>query len=382
MSMRLNAPVEMAWHLAQSFNERSDAADQAGVLPPEDVRELRESGYLTLSVPKEYGGLGLPLKDCVAAQLMLAQGSTSTAMVAGMHMHLFGNAGENRPWPEPLFERMCRAAARGGLFNSAASEPELGSPSRGAYFQTYAETHEDGWLVNGRKTWTTGGRHLTHLVVRLMIGTEPGAFLIPANAPGIRWEETWGSHQLSLRASDSHDLILENVHVSPANLLERGKRDERNPNAWFPTIMAAVYLGTAMAARDAVIRFALGRVPTALGKPIASLPKIQRQIGEIDVQLQAAQNLLYQAAALWTGAPGSHLHYPTVVAAKHFAVTVANQVTDQALHIAGGTSLSRELPLERHFRDVRAGLMQPPSGDSALEIIGRAAIQNLSGETT
>lgn len=372
--------LQTARHLARDIATRADAADKAARLPLEDIQALRESSYLTISVPREYGGLGLSLRDCVAAQLELAQGSASTAMVAGMQIHLFGNVRENRPWPEALFERLCREAVQGGLFNTAASEPAMGSPSRGAYFATHAERVEEGWRINGHKTWTTGGRHLTHLVVRLSLGDEPGAIYVPASAPGIEWVETWGD-SLSLRASDSHDVLFKDVTVPADHLLEQGKRDERTPNAWFPLVMAAVYLGSAIAARNAVIRFALERVPTALGKPIATLPKIQRQIGEIDIALQAARALILEAAGEWTGDERSRGLYPRIAAAKHLATETANQVTDKALQIAGGTSLTRDLPLERYFRDTRAGLMQPPSGDTALEIVGSGAIKSLSAVT-
>ncbi|MCZ6872537.1 MAG: acyl-CoA dehydrogenase family protein [bacterium] len=136
-----------------------------------------------------------------------------------------------------------------------------------------------------------------------------------------------------------------------------------------------MYLGSALAARQTLIRFALERVPTALGKPIATLPTIQRQIGEIDIALQAAQALLLEVANAWTGDPVTgHTLYPRVAAAKHFAVEVAQQVTDKALRVAGGQSITNALPLERYFRDVRAGFMQPPTGDVALDIVGRAAL--------
>lgn len=372
--------LQTACDLARDIAARADAADKAARLPPEDIQALRDSGYLTISVPHEYGGLGLSLRDCVAAQLEMAQGSASTAMVAGMQIHLFGNVRENRPWPEALFERLCREAVQGGLFNTAASEPAMGSPSRGAYFATRAERVAAGWRIDGHKTWTTGGRHLTHLVVRLSLGDDPGAIFVPANTPGIEWVETWGD-SLSLRASDSHDVTFRNVIVPADHLLEQGKRDERTPNAWFPLVMAAVYLGSAIAARNTVVRFALERVPTALGKPIATLPKIQRQIGEIDIALQAARALLLEVAGEWTGDERSRGLYPRIAAAKHLATETANQVTDKALQIAGGTSLTRDLPLERYFRDTRAGLMQPPSGDTALEIVGNGAIRAMDSAT-
>src|SRR5690606_32802759 len=132
--------------------------DQAGALPAADVQALRQAGYLGLSVPREYGGLGLSLYDCVAAQLELAQGSAATALVAGMQLHIFGHEREVRSWDDAWFAHLCQTAASGGLFNSLASEPELGSPSRGGLPATTAVASEDGshWLVNGRKTWSTG----------------------------------------------------------------------------------------------------------------------------------------------------------------------------------------------------------------------------------
>lgn len=365
--------VELARQLAADFATRADEADRQARLPPEDVRALRASGYACISIPREFGGWGLSLRECVEAQLELAQGSASSAMVAGMQIHLFGNLREIRRWSEAHFERFCHEAVAGGLFNSAASEPAMGSPSRGAFFATTAVCDGDHWRINGHKTWTTGGRHLTHLLVRLDVEGQPGAIIVPAATPGITWKETWGE-ALSLRATDSHDVFFADVRVPRDNLVELGQRDEKVPNAWFPMIMAAVYLGAALAARSAVIRFALERVPTALGKPIATLPKIQRQIGEIDVMLQAARALLLEVAGEWTGDERSRGAFPRIAAAKHLVVETANAVTDKALQIAGGSSLTREMPLERHFRDTRAGLMQPPSGDTALEIVGRGAI--------
>lgn len=369
--------VDVARKLAAEVATRADEADKAAKLPAEDVQALKESGYLAMSIPREYGGLGLTLRECVEAQLELAKGSASTAMVAGMQIHLFGNVSENRPWPESMFERLCREAVKGGLFNTAASEPALGSPSRGAYFESNAVRTPDGWCINGHKTWTTGGKHLTHLLVRLSVEGEPGVIVVQNHLPGVEWVETWGD-SLSLRASASDDVYFHDARVPFENLIEHGKRDEKTPNAWFPMIMAAVYLGAAMAARDAVIQFALERVPSALGKPIATLPKIQRQIGEIDLMLQAARALLLEVAGLWTGDERSTGLFPRIAAAKHIATETANAVTDKTLQIAGGTSLTRDLPLERHFRDTRAGLMQPPSGDTALEIIGRGAIEAIS----
>ena len=182
-----------------------------------------------------------------------------------------------------------------------------------------------------------------------------------------------------MRASDSHDVYFKDVVIPPQYLLARDGDGPPPPNAWFPMVMSSVYLGAALAARNAVIKYALERVRTALGKPIATLPKIQRQIGEIDLALQSAQALLFEAAGKWDAAKPEQRHnvYPHIVAAKLQVNQTTGFATDLALKVAGGSSITKDLPLERHFRDVRAGSMQPPSGDTALEIIGRHAIETL-----
>ncbi|MCA9925181.1 MAG: acyl-CoA/acyl-ACP dehydrogenase, partial [Anaerolineales bacterium] len=200
MNGRAKTAVSLAKELSASIATRADAADEAGALPAEDVALLRESGYLGISVPKEFGGYGLSLRDCVAAQLELAQGSASTALVAGMQVHIFGNQREIRTWREAAYVDFCEQAAQGALFNSVASEPAMGSPSRGGLPATTAVSTPDsnGWCINGHKTWITGGKHLTHMLVRVNIENEGGVLLVEQDAPGLEWANAW-QKALSLR---------------------------------------------------------------------------------------------------------------------------------------------------------------------------------------
>ncbi len=346
---------------------RAAEADQLGQLPAADVADLRACGYFAASVPATPGGGGASLPDCVTTQLQLAQASASTALVAAMPLHVFGHAHENALWPAAIAEQLYAEAARGGLFNSVASEPALGSPSRGGQFATTAHLTPHGYTLTGHKTWVTGGQHLTHLLVKAQTPAGPATFLVRGDAPGLQWVATWG-RGLSLRASDSHDLHL---HDAPADLHLKGERSPSPFNAWFPLLVGAVYLGAALAARQAIIRYALERVPSALGQPIAHLPGVQRQLGAIDVPLQAARALLLEVAREWhTGerAPSR------VAAAKQFATETAAQAADLCLRLAGANGLNPNLPLERHLRDTRAGFMHPPAGDSALETIGKALL--------
>lgn len=365
--------LETAKRLAEGIASRADQADREGRLPAQDIEDLKGSGYMHMVVPRELGGLGLPLVDCAAAHLELSKGSASTGIVAAMTVQIFGDQREQRTWSDYDFERFSADLLEGALFNSAASEPKLGSPSRGGFYATTAQLTEDGWRINGHKQWITGGQHLTHILVKLSIEGDGATILVPAGTPGLDWHETWGD-SLSLRASDSDDLYLRDVVVPEENLLLRGTA-KKGPNAWFPAILATVYLGAALAARDALIEYALERVPTALGKPIATLPKIQRQIGEIDARLAAARSLLMDAARQWDPKQRKHT-YPGIVRAKQFATTTAAEVTQQVMRVAGAGAISKDLPLERYFRDAQAGEMHPPSGDTAYEMVGTYALSS------
>ena len=364
--------------LVTNIAARAGEADRLGRFPAADGADLKQSGYTALNVPKSLGGYGYTMRDCIAAHLELAKGSTSTALVAGMNMHVQGRMHDTGSWPNHLYAEIVQTAVTDGiLINSVASEPMLGSPSRGGSYQTSAVVNDAGqWVINGHKNWITGGRHLTHILVKLSGDEGNIGLFFPNNQAGMVWEESWGD-ALSLRASDSHDLHFENVEVPLDRLAVPHDAPKPLPNVWFPLVMSATYLGGALGARDALVRYALERVPTALGRPIATLPKIQRQIGEIDIMLQAAQALLLDVAGAWSGGIELDLRrqlMPRIVAAKILAIDTANDVTEKALQIAGGASLSKALPLERFFRDVRAGAMHPPSGDGALEMVGRAAL--------
>lgn len=363
--------IALACALAQQCAPRAEEADRTSTLPPEDVRALKESGYLAMNVPRQYGGPDLSLRTCVEAQLELAKGSSSTALVAAMQLQVMGGARRMRPWPEPLYERLCHEAVAGRLLiNSLASEPEIGSPSRGRLFATTAEQDGDSYVINGRKTWSTGGRHLTHMIVGVMHADAPTNILIEGDRDGVEVLATWND-ALSLRAADNHDVFFHNVRVPTDNLATR-KDAPQGFQPWAPMLFATPYLGAGLAARDAVVRYALERVPKALGKSIATLPKIQRLIGQVDMELMAARALLLAVADDEDASPAR------VAAAKQHAVEVANSVTDQCIRIAGAAGLSRDLPLERLFRDARAGHMHPPNGDTAYETIGQGAIQSLS----
>lgn len=380
--------VALADELAVRFAARADRYDREGSFPFANLADLRDSGYLRLVVPPQYGGEGADLFEMTLAQERLARGCGATAMAIDMTIHLIGRLAERPSWPEPLFEMVCRSVVDdGALINSAATEADLGSPSRGGLPATRAVPADGGWRITGRKLFVSMAPALRWFLVSATLPPDDeapqgaiGSFLVEAGSPGIRLEDSW-SDSLSLRASASYDLILTDVFVPAERLVERASADAASrpgpptQMAWFALTLSAVYLGIGQAACDAVCSYARERMPTALGRPIATLPNIQRRVGAMQATLHAARSVLHQTAHAWVARPAERSTMTAQIAmAKHLCTNAACDATDQALRIAGGFALTRSLPLERYFRDARAGLTHPPNDDAALELIGRQAL--------
>jgi alkylation response protein AidB-like acyl-CoA dehydrogenase len=385
--------VTIAQELAETFARRAAANDWEGKFPFENYADLQKSGYLTLTVPREYGGWGADVLEVTLAQYHLAQGCASTALVMGMHLtHIArivaGQKGKEDS-PDEIFERICHAVVEdGAVFNTAISEPITGSPSRGGRPSTTASRQPDGsWRINGRKTYTTGSSVLKLIGVGCSIvdeaegqlpplTAERGMFLLSGTAPGVHIEQTWNS--LAMRLSGSNDLLLDDVYVEPWAYIEAGIP----PRGATPEIMAAwglpvaaVYLGTAQAARDEAIQFAKRRRPNSLDRPISSVPHIQDKVAKIELALLQSNAVLFGLAAQFVADPSS-VPVSQFSAAKYLATNSAIEITDLAMRVVGAASLSLEGALQRHYRDVRAGLHHPPMDDVTLAQLARDALES------
>jgi alkylation response protein AidB-like acyl-CoA dehydrogenase len=313
----------------------------------------------------------------------LARGDGATALVYAMHVQVMGSLSESRAWPAESFAALCREiVAHAALVNSAASEPELGSPSRGGLPATRARWDGQSWIVDGRKTFASGAPVLTHFLIPAVLDAPDippdttGIFAVPSVRPGVAVDETWDV--MGMRCTGSHDLVLSGVRLSPDELVMRREPGGADPGrgsggAWFGLSVAAVYLGIAVAARDAAIAFAHERKPTALrGQSIATLEVIQQRLGALEMELLTARALLYSVAENWERTPAARAGLlPYVGQVKVVATTHAVAAVDLALRVVGGQAMSHALPLERFFRDVRAGLFHPPAEETANTTIGR-----------
>lgn len=367
--------IALAKSLAPAFAERAAGHDRENTFPYENYDDLKRAGYHTITLPEEIGGRGAGLLDLCLGQEELAVGDGSTALGIGMHLSLLGRLVEDPSWPEHIWKRVTTGVVeRGALINSAATEPGMGSPSRGGMPVTTASHVPGGWELSGRKTFTTIAPVLDYFVVLAGMEEEEqrGSFLVERNTPGVRIEETWDV--LGMRATGSHDLVLEDVVVPEDAYIPPGSNPSSagGGRAWAALSLGAVYLGVARAARDFAVTFAQERVPTGLGKPISELQSVQERLGRMELSIRAARAVLLDTARAWDERPESRADLaPDIAASKYLSTNCAIEVTDLAMRLVGGSALSRRLPLERLFRDARAGLYNPPSDEAALQTLGR-----------
>jgi alkylation response protein AidB-like acyl-CoA dehydrogenase len=379
--------VTLAGELADTFAQRASGYDWEGRFPVENYNDLRKSGYLALTVPRDFGGRGASLLDVALAQERLGQGCASTALAVSMHLTNIAKLAEGLTAHSDLFAEICRAVMEdGAMINAALSEPATGSPSRGGRPTTTAYRQPDGsWRITGRKTFTTGSLALQFFAVSCSIEDqapelEPltldrGSFLVARDTPGLHIEQTWNS--LAMRASGSNDLILENVHVDARALIEQSipaNPTTRGRAAGWTLATTSVYLGVAQAARNEAVQFARRRRPNSLDKPIASLPHIQEKIAKMDMALLQSRAVLFGVAEQFSNHPES-VSNGQIGAAKYITSNHSVEVVDLAMRLVGAASLSLNMPLQRYYRDVRAGLHNPPMDDATLAMMAREALE-------
>ncbi|WP_336787828.1 acyl-CoA dehydrogenase family protein [Paenibacillus sp. MMO-177] len=358
--------------LAASFAERASRHDREGSFPFDNFADLREAGYLKLTVPKVYGGEEISLYEMVMLQERLAYGDGSTALAVGWHMGQMLHLRTSRKWQEPVFADLCAAVVKdGAMINTFASEAASGSPSRGGKPETTATAIPGGWLISGRKTFSTLSPILDRFVVTAYIPAEDSVsdFMV-SRGEQVSIIETWDT--LGMRATGSHDVVLDQVFVPEGHRLTGKGTDDGG--GWLLHIPAC-YLGIALAARDYALSFANSYKPGQMDKPISTIPSVQHSIGQMELELRTAHTMLYSIAERWDRETENR---PALKAdlglAKYVATNNAIKIVDLAMRIVGGTSLSRQQPLERYYRDVRAGLHNPPMDNVVIQNLAATAL--------
>lgn len=362
--------------LARRFHNRAAEIDERGRFPFENIKELTLSGYTSLMIPKEYGGKDISLYELVRLQEELAKGDGSTALSIGWHMSVVQNLAEKRTWQEETFSRVITAIKEGALINSAASERETGSPTRGGKPVTTAKKTKQGWILNGRKAFTTLSPMLDYFLVSATVldKEETGNFLVHRSLSGVRIEETWDS--IAMRGTGSHDLVLENVALEERDYVEKLQPGKKGTNGGLLHV-PAVYLGIACAAKRYAVDFAKHYSPNSIEGPIIQLANVQEKIGEMELLLIQSRYFLYSVAKLWDSSTKDERGKlgPELAAVKYSVTNSALKIVDLAMRVVGAGSLSLKNPLQRYYRDVRAGLHNPPMDDMTIKLLAQNAIE-------
>jgi alkylation response protein AidB-like acyl-CoA dehydrogenase len=366
--------------LAEGFAAEAGRHDHDGSFPHENFVRLHEGGWLNLTLPRQHGGQEAGIAKAAEAIGIVSKGCAATGLVFAMQLTQQGALSRNERIPAAVRARVAADAVRhGGLLNALRVEPELGSPTRGGLPQTTVRRQPDGsLLLSGRKIYCTGAPGLTWMSVWARDDAdEPkvGHVLVPAQAPGVRIEDSWD--HLGMRATGSHDVVFEDVRIPAEYAADlRPPADWTGPDpvqaTWNAVGIGAIYTGVARAGRDWIIHFLRNRVPTGLGKPLATLPRMQEKVGEIEALLAVNARLIASLSqALDNGDPA-----PTTEAhvMKSALVDNAVRVVETAVSLAGNHAQTRRNPIERHLRDVLCGRVHVPVPEAAHSAAGRAAL--------
>jgi alkylation response protein AidB-like acyl-CoA dehydrogenase len=379
----------LAAELAANFGTRATEHDRANSFPVENVARMKETGYTALVIPERNGGLGADLEDFVACQEALAQGCAATALAINMHLFGLGSMVERstgRPEEALLLDTISHGKQ---IMGGGISEPETGGDW--GYFATRARRDGDAYILNGRKTFTSLSPVIDiFMVMATMEDSSPPAaatFVIPRGTPGLELVETWDA--MGMRATASHDLLIKNARVpaiAMADTRSVGPIDAGAISlfAWFGLSVAAIYTGVAIAALKFAREFAGRLKPLALPRPIKYLPGIQFAIAE-------AEALIAQSRALYSSVARDYLSdresfhgesgLARVVMPKYVATNNAIRAVDYCMEVVGAHGLLRKFPMERYYRDVRAGPNHPLSNARARELLGKTALGIGLGET-
>ncbi len=363
---------EVARDIAAPRAEETDS----GVWPEEALRALQAS-LGGLVVPWEDGGAGLGLRALVAVCETLGEACASTAICFGMHNVAAAVIGA-KPTERQRKEFLRPIAAGEHLTTLALSEP-----GTGAEFwlpQTRLTSEDDGWRVNGEKSFVTNGSKADSYVLST-VAADPGApagefscVAVWGDSPGLSWHGSWDG--IGMRGNSSLAARLDDVAVGPDALL-----GAPGDQIWyvfevvapyFLTAMAGTYLGVAQAALAEATEHVKRRRHSHTGRTISSQPVLQHRLGELWAQVQSARRLVYWAAEEADAAGPDAL--PAITAAKAHVADTAVAVANEAMTLVGGIGYRDQHPVERHLRDARAAHVMSPTTDILRTWTGRALL--------
>lgn len=366
--------------LRDEFAAKAAEHDEHATFAHENFERLHALNLLGLTIPTAYGGQGGGLEEAARIVGAVGAGDASTGLL--LAMHYLGHYVSSRK-PPSIYATIARAALEGhGVLNGLQAEPELGSAIRGGLPGTVAEQLPDGhWRINGRKAYATGSPLVHWWLASVRTGPDEaplvGTMLIPGGASGLTVKPNW--NHAGLRATASHEIQLEDVELPAQNALgfyspgaPELKLRQADVQVWNGVLLAALYDGVARAGRDWLLRFLHDRKPSNLGASLATVPRLQGVVGEIETLLLINRTLIDDTARRGDAAASPDPLPAQQV--KHVVTSNAIRILDLALSATGNHGLDRANPLERHYRDALCGRVHAPQADTVLLNVGRSAL--------
>jgi alkylation response protein AidB-like acyl-CoA dehydrogenase len=359
--------------------------DHEDEFPEAIVEQMKELGLFGVTIPEEYGGLGLDLTTYALIVEQLSRGWISISGIINTHfigsylLLKFGTDAQR----ERLLPRMATGEIRAAF---SLSEPELGSDV--AAIKTSATKLEDGdWEINGQKMWVTNG--LRSALVFVLVRTDPSAeprhrgltcFIAEkepgaASNPGLTVPPQ--IRKLGYKGVDSTELVFDGFRTAADSILGG---EEAGLGHGFAQMMdalevgrvnvAARGVGIAQRALELALRYSQQRV--TFGKPIAQHQAIQFKLADMVTQIEAARLLMLRAARLKDAGERSDMEAGM---AKLFASEAAHFCVEEAFRIHGGYGYSKEYEIERLYRDAPLLLIGEGTSEIQKMLIGRKVLE-------
>ncbi|MDP4300853.1 acyl-CoA dehydrogenase family protein [Leptothrix discophora] len=346
-------------------------------VPPALVEAMKAMGLFGLTVPDDYGGIGLSVSQEVQVNFELGRTAPAFRSVFGTNIGIGSQGILMDGTPEQKAEILPRVASGELVMSFALTEPDAGSDA--ASLKTRAEADGDHYILNGTKRYITNAPRAGAFTLMARTGG-PGAagvsaFIVPADLPGITLGKP--DRKMGQRGTKTCDVILENVRVPAANIIGGV------PGQGFKTAMkvldrgrlniAAVACGMARRVIDESTRYARER--RQFGKALGEFQLIQAMLADSQAELMAGWALIREVAERFDRKP-AHVSDPDVSmrvsCAKLFCTEMAGRVADRGVQIHGGAGYINDYPVERIYRDVR--LLRLYEGTSQIQqiIVGRA----------
>lgn len=357
----LNDEHKMIRDAARDFAQKEIAPiaaehDESGEFPHATIKKMGELGFMGIEIPEQYGGAGMDSLSYVLALEEICKVDASHGVIMSVNNSLychgilkFGTEEQKKKFITPI-------ASGKAIGAYSLTEPQSGSDA--GTMKSRATRDGDFYILNGRKSWVTSGPVADYFVVFMMTDPEKkqkgvSAFMVEGNTPGlVRGKK---EPKLGIRASATSELIFEDCRIPAANRL--GEEGEGFKIAM--TVLdagrigiATQALGIAEAAYEAARQYAGQR--EAFGQPIGAFQGTGFKLADMKTRIEASRLLIYNAALTKENAKASNGRYSLEASmAKLYASETAMFVAHHAVQIHGGMGYSKELPVERYFRDAK-----------------------------